>query len=85
MVKLEYPITRTFSSRFTWTVIVLQILLLVVITLINVFAVGHETVSATSTSFNSTTNLWYEKFLSNFWPSQSSRSCDSAVIPFGGG
>jgi hypothetical protein len=84
--RLEYPITRPFTFRyFTKAVLVLQVIWLIFITFINIVAVGYETVSITSTTFNSTTRLWYEKFVPTFWLSQSSRSCDGSVIPLNGG
>jgi hypothetical protein len=85
LFKLHYPITRPFTFRyFTQIVLVLTGLWLVLITLTNIVAVAYETVPFTSTSYNVSTEFWYEKLVPKFLLPQS-RSCDGSVIPVSGG
>jgi len=81
MFQFEYSITRSFRFRyFTEVVLLLGLLWLVFITLLNVVAVAYEVVPTTTTTFNESVKLWYEKFMPTFWLPQS-RNCDGSVIP----
>jgi hypothetical protein len=76
----EYPVTRPFTLRhFNSALLCIGVLWSALITLLNVAAVGYETVSIVSSSFDGTP-LWYERFpLTRFWLPQS-RSCQPAKI-----
>jgi len=83
---IDYPVTRPFTlPYFNVIVYILGILWIAFITLLNVAAVGYDVVSVYSTSFNSSTLLWYEKFAltSRLFPR--SWSCDPAVLEPGEG
>lgn len=81
MFKFSYSVTRDFEYRyFTHVTIVLGIIWLAFITTVNVIAVAYEVLPFTTTSFNDTVVLWYEKLIpGSFRPA--SRSCASSVIP----
>jgi hypothetical protein len=82
--RCEYAITRPFSSRyFTPSIFVVGILWLTLITIVNIIAVGYETVPFTSLVYNSTGKLWYERF-NPFWIPPG-RSCDPSLIPLNTG
>ena len=63
---LEYPLTRPIVLNHfgAVTLIATGFLWVVIVTLINVAAVGYEVIPITSMSFNSTYRLWYEKLVS---------------------
>ena len=84
-ISLEYSVTRPFTIRWiVFSAFILGIIWLILITVLNVVAVAYETVPFTSTSFNDTTQLWYERFVPTFWL-PSSRSCSGSVIPLNAG
>jgi len=65
MPLLEYNVTRpvTLGRRVTVGIIVAGVTWIIVVTLINVAAVGYELVQLSSTNFNNTSQNWYEKFI----------------------
>ena len=79
----EYPITRPFTLRyFTPMVLVLGLIWVTFVTLLNVVAVGYEYVPVISTSFNSSSVLWYEIFVpksTSLWIPKT-RTCAGSVI-----
>ena len=65
---VEYTPTQPFTlPHFTIIVYTLGILWTTLITILNVAAVGYDTVQIFSTSFNSTTPVWYERFAPISW------------------
>lgn len=79
---LQYSITKPVTAGicFNVTIILLGIAWVVLITVINVAAVGYEIVIITSTVFNSSYTLWYESFpLLSSWVS-SARTCNGSII-----
>ena len=61
--KPEYSITREITiPYFTRIFYVVGFLWIAIVTLLNVAAVGYDTVNIYSPSFNATQLLWYEKF-----------------------
>jgi hypothetical protein len=82
MALLEYPVTRPIPLCRLWTgVLVLgAIIWVTLITLVNVAAVGYELVPVTSSVFNSSAQLWYERFMpiSSWIPK--SRTCEWSII-----
>jgi hypothetical protein len=77
----EYPVTHPFTlPHFTIIVYVLGTFWTIVVTILNIAAVGYEVVPVFSTSFNSSTSLWYERFAPISWLFPASWICDPAVI-----
>ena len=61
--KPEYSITREITiPYFTPILYLVGFLWIAIVTLLNVAAVGYDTVNIYSPSFNATQLLWYEKF-----------------------
>lgn len=82
---LDYSTTRSFTFRcFTPVILVFSTLWLLVITIVNVVAVGYEIVPLTASDYNASTPLWYESFIPTFWLAPS-RQCDPSLIPVGSG
>jgi len=59
--RFQYQVTRDFSATFTVTLLIVGALWIGFITVVIVVAVGYEYVPLWTTTFNSTTTLWYEK------------------------
>jgi len=76
--KFRYPVQREITVKYlTPVLIVVGLLYVIVITLINVIAVGYDTIVYTSTSYNETHSLWYDKLTP--WM-VNHRQCDSVAI-----
>ena len=79
---LEYPITRPVSLGlcFNVTIIVLGIAWVTLITVFNVAAAAYESIPITSTQFNASYTLWYERFIpiSSWVPP--ARKCNGSLI-----
>jgi hypothetical protein len=82
MSLLEYHVTRPIILKkwITTSIIVGAILWIIIITLINIVAVGYELVSVSSTNFNNTARNWYEKVLPTDSVIPSSWNCLYSVI-----
>ena len=82
MPLLDYPVTRpvVLSRWATVSIIATYMVWMVIVTLINVAAVGYELVTVPSTNFNNTARNWYEKIMpsNSFLPA--SWACSSSVI-----
>ena len=82
MIFLEYPVTRPIPLTRLVTVLVGigALIFVVLITLINVLAVGYEPVSVTSNVYDgSDYQLWYEHILPPGWGPKG-KTCDPAII-----
>ena len=81
MIFLEYPITQPIRLTRFWKVIVSigAIVWVVLITLVNVAAVGYELVPLTSISFQTSYELWYERIIPRSLIPRS-RTCDGSII-----
>jgi hypothetical protein len=78
---LEYSPTQPFTlPHFAVIVHTLGVIWTVLLTILNVAAVGYETVPIFSTSFNSSTPLWYERFVLTRWLFPASLSCSPFLI-----
>lgn len=79
---LEYPVTRPISLGRLWTALIIlgAIIWITFITLVNVAAVGYELVPITSGLYNSSTLLWYERFMPTSSWIPKSRTCDWTLI-----
>jgi len=83
---LEYSPTQPFTlPHFTIIVYTLGLLWTIFITVLNVAAVGYESVPVFSNSFNSTTPLWYERIAPIGWLLPASWSCLPLLIEPGQG
>jgi len=77
MAVFNYSISRPITPIwFTPTVIVLGLIFVIVSTLINVASVGYNPISYTSTDFNGTHALWYDKFIPGRGSSYNHRNCE---------
>jgi hypothetical protein len=82
----EYPVTRPFTLPYlTLGVAVFGVVWTTFITLVNVAAIGYESLSVISASFNSTGALWYEKFPPTASWIPKSWTCDPSTIQLGQG
>ena len=81
MTFFEYPITRPIPlSRGSLTLIIISGLAFVgLVTVINVVAVGYEYVTITSTDYDPTAKLWYEKFMAKSWTPHT-KTCQPTII-----
>lgn len=81
----DYPLTRSFTLPHVNIIFyALGVSWIAIVTVLNVAAVGYDTVPVFSTSFNSTL-LWYEKFAPLRWLFPPSWNCTPAVIEPGEG
>lgn len=82
---LEYPMTRPvhMQRNCTLLLVLLGAIYVTVITLLNIAAVAYELVPVTTTSYNGSNTLWYERVFpsSTSWVPPS-RKCDGSVIRF---
>jgi len=87
MKLLQYPVTRSIAlgQWFNIFIILLGIGWVSLITIINIAAVGYELVPFTTTIYNTSATLWYERLpLMTSWFPQG-RSCDGSIIKLGEG
>ena len=78
----NWAFTKPFklSIFFNVTIIILGIAWVCMITIINVAIVDYEILPITSTQFNATYTLWYERLIPlASWVSQA-RTCNASVI-----
>jgi hypothetical protein len=76
--KFQYPVKKEITLKWlTPILIVVGLLYVIVITLVNVAAVGYETIVYTSPDYNGTHSLWYDKFTP--WEGNH-RQCDNVAI-----
>jgi hypothetical protein len=78
---LEYNVTRKFTLRYLNLIIYGGgIIWTILITILNVAAVGYDVVPLYSTSFDNITPLWYERLFGSKGLFPSSWSCNPTVI-----
>jgi hypothetical protein len=78
---LEYNVTRQFTlAHLSLLIYAGGIIWTILITILNVAAVGYDVVSVYSTSFLNPAPLWYERFWGVKWLFPSSWSCNPTVI-----
>ena len=84
--RLQYPNDNSsnFTGCFTCLFLILGIIYIVLITVVNVAAVGYELVPFISSSFNGSANLWYEKLVPKMWKPVT-RSCEASTFSLGQG
>ena len=65
MPVLEYALTRpvVLSRWVTVSIVVAWVVWSIFVTLVNIVAVGYESVITSSTDFNNTDRNWYEKII----------------------
>ena len=77
----DYPVTRKITSRYFAPIfITVALILTVFITLAAVVAVGYEYVPVLSTSFNSTLDMWYDRFMPKTSWAPQTRACQGSVM-----
>ena len=80
MISLDYPVTRPFTLRYFKAIFLVGALVLTAVaTVIAVIAVGYELVPVSSTSFNLTSDLWYECVVPKASWAPKTRECDGYV------
>jgi hypothetical protein len=58
----EYPLTRPVTLRhFNIYVLVLGLIYAIIITFLNIIVAGYESVAITSSNYNGSYSLWYER------------------------
>jgi hypothetical protein len=82
MPLLDYPVTRpVILSRWaTMSIIATYMVWMVIVTLINVAAVGYELVTLQSPNFNNTDQNWYEKIMPSKSWIPATWACSPSVI-----
>lgn len=79
--EFEYSISRPITARwFAPTVICVGFLYIIIITFVNVVAVGYDTINYSSLIYNETHSLWYDRLVPFRGPSYNHRSCESALV-----
>lgn len=84
---LQYSVTRPVSLNlwFNLVITLVSLIYVVLITIINIATVGYQPVSLTSTTFNLSYSLWYERLIPiSSWRPQS-RICSPSEIIIGEG
>lgn len=84
MQLFQHPVTRNFDWRyFNHIAIVFGTIWLAFITVVAVIAQAYELIQFTTTSYNETYVLWYEKVTLPSWRPPS--TCYGSIIPLGTG
>jgi hypothetical protein len=79
--RYTYPIEREITVPwFRPLLFFFALIYIIAITLVNVVAVGYNTIVYSSTDYNGTHGLWYDKFVPSKPSNYSHRSCDNALI-----
>ena len=79
--QFEYSISRPITAPwFAPVIFSLGLIYIIVITLLNVVAVGYDTINYSSIVYNETHSLWYDKLVPFRGPSYNHRSCESALL-----
>jgi hypothetical protein len=77
----EYSISRPITTPwFAPIVFSVGLIFVIVITFVNVIAVGYDTINYNSIVYNETHSLWYDKLVPFRGPSYNHRSCESALL-----
>lgn len=81
MALFYFNVTRPISvTWFTPVMIGLFIAYLLIITLVNIVAVGYESIIYTSFQYNATHRLWYDPLLPHRGTDYSHRQCEPAQV-----
>ena len=79
--KYNHPVQREFEIKWLTPILLsLGFIYVIVITLVNVVAVGYEPLVYSSTDYNGTHGLWYDKFVPSKGRNYSHRQCDNGLI-----
>jgi hypothetical protein len=82
MFNIDYGVTRS-ANLHPWSILTLIVLgaaWVAIVTTVNVAAVGYELVPVTSTDFNASYSLWYERFIPRQSWKPTTRTCDGSII-----
>jgi len=79
---LEYALTRpvVLSRWVTVSIVAAWVFWSIFVTLVNIVAVGYESVTISSTNFNNTDRNWYEKIIPSTSLIPESWNCSYSVI-----
>ena len=81
MAVFSYSISRPITLRwFTPAVLILGAIYVLSITLINVATVGYDSITYTSTDFNGTHTLWFDRFIPTRGSFYNHRKCSAAAL-----
>ena len=79
--RFEYSISRPITTPwFAPVVFSVGLIYVIVITFVNVIAVGYDTINYSSIVYNETHSLWYDKLVPFRGSSYNHRSCESALL-----
>lgn len=79
--KYNHPVQREFEVPWLTPILLfVGLIYIIIITLVNVVAQGYETIVYTSTDYNATHGLWYDKFVPSKGRNYSHRSCENGLI-----
>jgi hypothetical protein len=79
--RFEYSISRPITAPwFAPLIFSVGLIYVIVITFVNVIAVGYDTINYNSLVYNETHSLWYDKLVPFRGPSYNHRSCESALL-----
>jgi len=71
--------SANFTACFTYVFLILGAIYIILITVVNVAAVGYELVPFISSSYNGSANLWYEGLVPERWKPVT-RSCEASTF-----
>ena len=78
---LEYPITRPFTLRYlSESLAIAGLFWTSLVTLVSVATVGYESVVVEASSFNDSSQLWYERLLPNSRWTPQGKVCEKSRI-----
>jgi hypothetical protein len=79
--KYSYPVQREVTVKwFTPVLFGFGLIYFIAITLVNVVAVGYDTIVYSSTDYNGTHGLWYDKLVPSKGANYNHRQCDNGLI-----
>jgi hypothetical protein len=79
--KYNHAVERQFEVPWlTPFIVLIGLIYVIAITLVNVVAVGYEPIVYSSTDYNGTHGLWYDKFVPSKGRNYSHRQCDNGLI-----
>lgn len=81
LFQLEYPVTRPFTLRyFNVILLTLGLIWAVFVTLFNVASVAYISIPTTSSQYNFTDTLWYERMFPRTGWFEPSKQCSPNLI-----
>ena len=79
--KYGHPVERQFEVKWLTPILLfVGLIYVIIITLVNVVAVGYEPIVYSSTDYNGTHSLWYDKFVPSKGKNYNHRQCENGLI-----